>query len=300
MQFISKKKIIAITGSLLIAGAVIYAAQWKWHFWPLKTAGIESELNASVNPPEEEQRVEHQMDSLENGMGADVDEMNTVNNAVGIKEVLAAHLFGQEAAAKKVPNSADSVRKTQQPLELHGIVYIPHHPEQAVALIAQAGGEAKDYKIGEMLQPLPGWKVFLINPDSVQIEHEGTVELLELPASKLKLDNPQASAQFNGSQQSSLPSSPPSILNISFKKVDDGLVLETPETAAALGLNAADKIVSISGYDFADLENDPALLEQLLEQPTIEASIERNGEIVNFDVPKNLLKTWQTAIKPVN
>jgi type II secretory pathway component PulC len=280
--------------------AVVYAAQWLWHFLPIKTGSSQS-VPVADSSPVVEPTDENQMDSAEAEVSADENvavNNAAVNNAVGVREVLAAHLFGQEAVAKKAAPVSGAVPKTQQPLELHGIVYIPGHPERAVALIAQAGGLAKDYKTGEFLQPLPDWKVFLINPNSVQIEHEGTLELLELPGSKLKLDNPGAIGVASDLQPAGGASPRPQ--EVTFKKVDDGLVLETSESAAALGLKMEDKIVSISGYDFADLENDPAMLEQLLAQPSIEASVERKGEIINFDVPANLIKTWQTAIKPVN
>lgn len=199
MQFISKQKFIFIVSGFLVLGTAIYAAPWKWHFWQSKT---QSSQPIEANP-------------MNNSLPEDENEMT--NNVIGIKEVLSAHLFGQE----NMPSNSDSVPKTQQPLELHGIVFISHHPERAVALIAQAGGEAKDYKTGEEISALPGWKVYLISADSVQIEHQGSVELLELPRNVAQFNNPQAATdpatQFDNAQppqdtvspQPPVPENPP-------------------------------------------------------------------------------------------
>jgi hypothetical protein len=161
MPFISKKNVIIFTGALLIIGAAIYAAQWKWHFWKPAAVATEAAMPADSVPADEPIAAE------------------TADNHAGVKAVLSAYLFGREDAGKK-PNPTEAVPKTQQPLELHGIVYIAKHPERSVALIAETGKAGKSYKIGDEIEPLPGWKVFLIAADGVQLEHDGAVELLEL------------------------------------------------------------------------------------------------------------------------
>jgi type II secretory pathway component PulC len=346
MKLLLNRKLIVIFCSLLAITAAIYAAQWKWHFW--KSIPAQTELAVTENsidsPVIEDAPVIEEEIAPENM----ADGSNQFSNqAVGIREVLSAHLFGQEKQAK-TPNSSGVVPKTQQPLELHGIVYLPKHPERSVALIAQAGGVAKDYKVGEELQEiLPGWKVFLIASDSVQIEHEGTVERLEVAASNIAQtsDNlqqtvmPAASAgdatapneipQEDAASTTEEPPPPqetqPGMSNVeqppkenpseldnaqpppaesnpapeelSLKKDVDGLLLDSAKSAQALGLKQSDKIIAISGYDFTDLENDPSALKQILAQPRIEAVIDRNGEAITFDVPKNLIKNWRATIK---
>lgn len=179
MQLTSTKKIIFLLASLLAIAAAVYAAQWKWHFWhPGTTQNQDIEVNDST---------------LNEGLEPDIAAPEMPDNNANIREVLSAHLFGQETVTAKAVNSSTAVPKTQQPVELHGIVFIPQHPERRLALIAQAGGIAKDYKTGDELMPmLPGWKVHSIAPTSVQIEHEGTVELLELAQKAALLNNPNA------------------------------------------------------------------------------------------------------------
>jgi hypothetical protein len=164
MQFIFKHKITVLVGGLLVLAAAGYAVQWKWQVWP---TALQNRPPAEENPLPEDNILES-----EDGLP---------ETAAGIREVLSANLFGQANVAKKMLNNSGVVPKTQQPVELHGIVFIPQHPEQAVALIAQAGGVAQNYSVGQEILPfLPGWKVSAISPESVQIEHDGTVELLEL------------------------------------------------------------------------------------------------------------------------
>lgn len=146
--------------------AGLYAAQWKWQTW-------QSAAQIAPSALAEPQPVEDAQDSV----------VQPPNNALGVKEVLSAHLFGQqEEAAKKVVANPAEAPKTQQPLELHGIVFIPHHPEQAIAIIAQVGGVAKSYKTGDALEPLPGWMVLEILPDAVRIGQEEPGEILPLSA----------------------------------------------------------------------------------------------------------------------
>lgn len=145
-------------------GAAIYAAQWKWHFWHDAQSSQPAVVNAMNDTLEAEQN---------EGIA------NPDNNS--LKEVLSANLFGAEGVAKTA--SVEAVPKTAQPLELHGIVFIPHHPEQSVALIAQAGQMAKDYKKGDKVLPeiTPGVTVTEISLDVVFIENQGIREKLELP-----------------------------------------------------------------------------------------------------------------------
>lgn len=158
MQFIFKKSFL-ISGSVLILAAVIYAAQWKWHFWHDAQSHqpvIENSIVQMQNPEPNEPVV------------------SPDNNS--IREILSANLFGAEGVAKTA--SAEAVPKTVQPLELHGIVFIPHHPQQSVALIAQAGQLGKDYKKGDEISA--GITVAEILPDLVFIDNQGTREKLEL------------------------------------------------------------------------------------------------------------------------
>jgi hypothetical protein len=165
-KFISKKKLILIVGGLLITGVAIFAAQWRWHFWHSANENTQSVMSESS--------------VLEDNLLADENALPETGNA--LRDVLAANLFGLEGEVKKVVNSAEPVPKTQQPLELHGIFFIPNHPEQTVALIAQAGGEAKKYKTGADIESLPGWKVLEILPNSVRIGQEEPGEILPLLA----------------------------------------------------------------------------------------------------------------------
>jgi type II secretory pathway component PulC len=335
-KFISKQKLMLIGGGLLITGAALYAAQWKWHFWHSASETTQPAV-LEENPVSDE--------SLLADENAAPDEGNA------LRDVLAANLFGQEGVVKKATNGSEPAPKTQQPLELHGVLFFPHHPEQAVALIAQAGGMAKKYKTGEEITSLPGWKVLEILPNSVRIGQEEPGEILPLlavspapfgngmpnenPANQFNNqlqdnsapednippeDNPAPDAnppvdesippqdvppeavqpQSNMAPQNNVPApnaapvqNPP---DLGLKKEDDGIFIDSRKGAVALGLKQADKIIAISGYDYADLQNNPATLKKILAQPAIEAVVERNGTSVDFAVPKSLLKSWRATI----
>jgi hypothetical protein len=196
MQFIFQKKTGFIVSSLLVLAAAVYGAQWKWHFLP---------INWQKNPMTQESAMDNQAEQMVNEEAFEDAEVAPDEVGSGIREVLSAHLFGQATVTQKI-TAGGAIPKTQQPLELHGIVFIPNHPERAVALIAQAGGIAQDYKTGEEISILPGWKVHLISPTVVQIEHQdGRVESLELAADLAQSSNAaqpamNPAAQFNGQQ----------------------------------------------------------------------------------------------------
>lgn len=191
MQLISKKKIILILSGLLITGTAFYAVQWKWHL--LKFNALQ---NSSFSIISSDDTSEYPADKI--------------NESIGVREILSAHLFGQEDGIKKViNNNSGSVPKTQQPLELHGIIFILHHPEQTVALIAAVGGAAIPYKVGEELKPiLAGWSISLISPESVNIKQNGTEneELLELPITLMVLNNPNPILTSPTGQSDNMPS----------------------------------------------------------------------------------------------
>ncbi len=278
MQAQSKKITAIISSSVAIIGIAGFVAVQRGYWQPNFHFPSMSQSN-SVNEA---------VDATEAFPTTPIDESSDV------KTILSAYLFGQETAVNSVKSTSGIVPKTQQALELRGIVYVPQHPERAVALIAQAGGAAKDYLTGEVLPQ--GWTVHLILAEAVQIEHEGTIELLELPNSGVKLDNPNADTSTAISSDDKNAKTEPAT-EISVARAADGFVLNSTESATALGLQVSDKIISISGYDFGDLENDPSMLEQLLAQPSIDANVERNGEVINISVPAKLLKNWRSSIK---
>lgn len=198
MQMIAKQKIIFMLGVFFVLSIGIYLAQWKWHFFSAMTMQNNSSIksNAINNPP-------------------NYAEKNRFDNSADIRAILAANLFGQAGVIEK---GAELVQKTQQPLELHGIVFIPHHPEQAVAVIAKSGAEAKDYKTGDEILPfLPGWKVHTILSNAVKLEHDGILELLELSENLAQAGNAQPpnnpAIQFDNAvpPQDSLPPAPESL-----------------------------------------------------------------------------------------
>jgi type II secretory pathway component PulC len=187
MRYIFKKNFVFIGGSLLILGIAIYIAQWKWHFLHVGQNSASIQNTPSVLLATDDDNLEAQQP------------MDASNNH--IRDILSANLFGVEGAAKTA--SAEAVPKTQQPLELHGIMFIPNHPEQSVALIAQAGQLAKDYKKGDVVSS--GITLAEISQDLVFIENQGAREKLELP----KLDFKQTAngqsamnpdAQFDNAQ----------------------------------------------------------------------------------------------------
>ncbi|MEY4768485.1 MAG: hypothetical protein RL637_1124 [Pseudomonadota bacterium] len=273
---------IAALGILTMAGGA-YLGFVRGMGVPSNFSWVSKSAPLTVNPPSMTMTMGHPVSTVA---------MEAQN---ALRTILSAYLFGQESVAKPstVTHAQGEVPKTQQPLELHGIIYVALRPDKAVALIAQTGGMAKDYVKGDELPQ--GWKVHLILPEAVQIEHDGQIELLELPHSSVKLDNPNLEMKLNNGSSNANQETTETILSVG--RAADGFVLNSTETATALGLLPADKIISISGYDFADLESDPSMLEQLLAQPSIDANVERNGEVINISVPKNLLKNWRTTIK---
>lgn len=193
MQLTAKRKVIFMLGGLCVLGGAIYAAQWKWHFFPrmrLQNNSPVTTINPINNPPP----------FVAN---------NSPNDSGDMRAILAANLFGQEGVAEKEVDDSGVVPKTQLPLELHGIVFIAKHPEQSVALIAQVGAAAKDYKAGETIEASAGWKVHSILAESVKIEHDGTVELLELPQSANAQPTTNPAIQVDGAQPPASDTPPP-------------------------------------------------------------------------------------------
>lgn len=175
MQIMAKRNVVFILSSLFILGMGGATAQWKWKFLSrLSLHNNVSEITNFENRPPLFS-VNHLPDESGN-----------------MREILSANLFGQENTAAKAVVDIESVPKTQLPLELQGVVFKASHPEQSVVLIAQVGAAAKDYKAGDMIDASTGWKVHAILPEAVKIEHEGTIELLELPKNLLQVANGQA------------------------------------------------------------------------------------------------------------
>lgn len=140
----------------LLLSILVYWAQGKWHFLSYKFHSNPPVMaNLRQNP---------QAGHLNNGI--------VVNP--GMKEILSAHLLGMEITNTPVVSDAQ-----QEGLELHGIIFSPAHPEQAVALIAARGKLAEAYQVGDSLAAPEEGTVFLILQDSVQIKRGGVIESLE-------------------------------------------------------------------------------------------------------------------------
>jgi len=274
------KKILHFCAIILCILGAIYSAQWFWSETPTTPTKTEIIQTNSTQP-----------------IAKPTQALNT-----DIRDILSADLFKQQKQQiKTAPIVQANIPKTKLPLFLYGIIS-SSQAEDSIALITNnKKNPALPYKQGDSL-PKQGGTVHLILESEVHIKHNGRLEKLELIKEKnstpLKKEafkysnrsNNMSLAEIKGSYRANAPRL---LKQMGLQKTAQGIQLSTQKGKLPPGLNPGDVITSVSGYTLADLEADPSLLDELLQNDKLEASLLRNGRTIHFTIPQHLIRQWK-------
>ena len=242
-------------------------------------------------------------------MVASTSRVNASATNSNLINVSAYHLFGnakQEVVAqKKVINAPE----TRLRLNLKG-VFSSSKPKEALAIIASSKGKDKTYHIGDKV--VGGAALHAVYDDRVILKRNGKLETLSLPKSKIdskEFYNKPVSNKARSSSNNIISSPPNSKHNQSqskqLREMRETLLKEPAKiwqqirinpvmkggevqgyTLAhndqklmkALSLRKTDIITAVNGQSLSDPSTLYGLMETLSEQPSLELSIERDGQ----------------------
>ncbi|NOQ16749.1 MAG: hypothetical protein GQ581_06785 [Methyloprofundus sp.] len=216
-----------------------------------------------------------------------------------LRDILSTNIFKQHKAITRVAVEQKKIPKTRQQLFLHGIIN-SSEPTHSIALISnQKKKSPLPYMQGDKL-PSNAGTVHLILNSYVQIKRNGRLEKLELiktrPLTKGSIKHTTASN--NISSLSDIKSHYKNNKSQLFSRFGlthtaSGIKLSTRKGRLPPGLRDGDVITSMNGYSMTDLDNDLDLLDTILESEKIEATLERNGRTIHFNIPKKMLEQWK-------
>jgi len=219
-----------------------------------------------------------------------------------LRDILSANLFKKNTPKKAASIIQKQIPKTSQSLFLHGLIN-SSNPKNSIALISHQKNKAPlPYQQDDKL-PNNSGTIDLILNTYIQIKHNGRLEKLEL------LQNKNAKALSKGSVKRS-----PISLKISnladiksnytknksallsqfgLVQSGSGIKLTTKKGRLPPGLRENDIITSINGYSLYDFDNNLEILDNILNSDKIEASLNRNGRIIHFNIPKKMIQQWK-------
>lgn len=217
----------------------------------------------------------------------------------GLKSVVSLHLFGEaQQLATKPVDAPIEAPKTSLKLVLRG-VFSHSDPDKAMAIIADASGKEKLYRIGGQVPG--GATVHTIYPDRVILQRNGQFETLQLPRDEL----PNNAVVMRQAVMASRPSRERSVQAPDKLKQMREMIKTNPQEIwkqvriepvlaegrikgyrlfhkdaqlmRALGINRNDVITEVNGMSL----DDPAALYELMGQidtaTDIRLTVERNG-----------------------
>jgi len=219
-----------------------------------------------------------------------------------LRDILSAHLFKQNTKKNVAAIIQKKIPKTSQSLFLHGLIN-SSNPKNSIALIAHKKNKAPlPYQQGDKL-PNNSGKIDLILNTYVQIKRNGRLEKLELLQNKnakalpknavkrspafLKISN-LADIKSNYTKNKS-----DLLSQFGLVQSDGGIKLTTKKGKLPPGLRENDVITSINGYSLYDFDNNLELLDNILNSNKIEASLNRNGRTIHFNIPKKMIQQWK-------
>lgn len=230
--------------------------------------------------------------------------VNTSATSSNLKNVSTYHLFGnakQEVVAqKKVINAPE----TRLRLNLKG-VFSSSKPKEALAIIASSKGKDKTYHIGDKV--VGGAALHAVYDDRVILKRNGKLETLSLPKPKIdskafynKTDSNKAGSSSRPSTPSTTPSQSKQLREMRATLLKDPakiwqqirinpvmkkgqvqgytLAHNDQKLMKALSLRKTDIITAVNGQSLSDPATLYGLMGTLSEQPSLELSIERDGQ----------------------
>ena len=223
-------------------------------------------------------------------------------------EVARLHLFGAAvtapAAVEEVPRDAPDTRLR---LTLRGL-FAAQDPEQALAIVADPGGDEKAYRIGD---PLPGGaELREIHADRVILSRAGRYETLRLPqedpidgVSREPTSRPAAGGAVSEDpgallqqHRETLRTNPQSLISLvrPMPVQENGQLVgfrllpgQDPSFLNKLGLRAGDIVTAINGLALDNPANGMQALQALQDETSLNLEIRRGQQnmTLNFDVP---------------
>lgn len=220
-----------------------------------------------------------------------------------LSNVSAYHLFGnakqQVVAQKEVINAPE----TRLRLNLKG-VFSSSKPKEALAIIASSKGKDKTYHIGDKV--VGGAALHAVYDDRVILKRNGKLETLSLPKSKIDSKVFYNNTVTSGSSSNNIISSPPNQSQSKQLREMRETLLKDPakiwqqirinpvmkkgqvqgytlahndqKLMKALSLRKTDIITAVNGQSLSDPATLYGLMGTLSEQPSLELSIERDGQ----------------------
>lgn len=277
-----KKPLLLLIMAIICIISMGYLANFIWQI---------IETDEGISPPKNQQSHPKKQTTLP---------PKTVNT--DLRDILSSNLFNQRKAIAKIEPTQKKIPKTRQQLFLHGIIS-SSDPERSIALISkQKNKPPLVYLQGDKL-PSNSGTVHLILNAYVQIKHNGRLEKLELI--KQKNTKPLAKNAVQRSQSIKKITSLSDIKN-NYRKnksqllskfglvhTAQGIKLSSKKGRLPPGLRDGDTITSLNGYSMNDLDNDLDLIDSIINSDKIEASLERNGRDIHFNIPKKMIEQWR-------
>ena len=227
--------------------------------------------------------------------------VNTVDQNSSLKDVGSYHLFGDAKKPVVVLQKVIDAPETRLRLDLKG-VFASSNASEALAIISSSKGKDKTYHIGDKVTG--GALLHMVYADRVILKRNGKLETLRLPKSKVDsktfysptaLNKGRALVTSNQGQSQSkhlremrdtLLKDPAKIweqirINPVMKNGEvQGytLVHNDQKLMKALNLRNTDIITAVNGQSLKDPATLYGLMSSLSDQPSLELSIERNGQ----------------------
>jgi general secretion pathway protein C len=246
---------------------------------------------------------------------SDVDTVTTAPSAQGratlaesaggadIQAIVNAHLFGDYNAVEAVVEAEPvDAPDTNLSLELRGTI-VAESPEEALAIIAEKGGDEHVYAIGEAV---PGnASLHSVHPDRVLLRRAGRLEALRLPRAD---EGARGGRTASSRRQVSTPratSSLRELVNRDPARITD-VIRPQPvfrdgqqqgyrvypgrerQQFSALGLRPGDLVTQINGMSLDDPARGMEIFRGLGDATQVSVTIERNGqtEVLTLDTSR--------------
>lgn len=231
--------------------------------------------------------------------------VNTVTQNSSLKNVSEYHLFGDAKKQVVVQHKVIDAPETRLRLDLKG-VFASSNASEALAIISSSKGKDKTYHIGDKVTG--GVLLHAVYADRVILKRNGKLETLRLPKPKVDSKafysptapdkgsspvNRVTSNRSNQSQSKRLQEMRDTLLKDPAKiweQVRINPVMKNGEVQGytlahndqklmkALNLRNTDIITAVNGQSLRDPATLYGLMNSLSEQPSLELSIERNGQ----------------------
>lgn len=220
-----------------------------------------------------------------------------------IQAIVSAHLFGDYNAVETVVEAEPvDAPDTKLNLELRGTI-VADEPEDALAIIAEKGGDEKVYAIGDAV---PGnASLHSVHPDRVLLRRAGRLEALRLPRADESAGGTRTASTRRQVTTARSTSSLRELINRDPARITD-VIRPQPvfrdgqqqgyrvypgrerQQFSQLGLRPGDLITQINGMPLDDPARGMEIFRGLGDTTQVSVTIERNGqtEVLTLDTSR--------------